>query len=138
MKVKKTILFFSIWVANGLAFSQNNSSDSLQNLLLTAQQDTLKHTILMEIGNHYQKNNPDSALFYHTQSFELAKKISPPEGELLQAASLRNKGWDFALKGDYNKALNLFDKSIKITEKYIQKNDLEIVKKAIKIQARPK
>ncbi|MCC7331243.1 MAG: tetratricopeptide repeat protein [Flavobacteriales bacterium] len=135
MKVKKIILFFSLWVANGLAFSQNNNLDSLQNLLMTVQQDTLKHTILMEIGNQQQKSNPDSALFYHTQSFELAKKISPPEGELLQAASLRNKGWDYALKGDYNKALNLFDKSIKITEKYIQNNDLEIVKKAIKIQA---
>lgn len=49
--------------------------DSMKTLLQSTKQDSIKVELLLNIGSHYEYNNPKIANKYHLESYELAKKI---------------------------------------------------------------
>ena len=63
------------------------NNDSLLHELGIAKEDTNKALLLIKIGNNYELNKPDSALYYYKASGDLSKKINYPEGVLKYIAN---------------------------------------------------
>ena len=85
----------------------------------TNNQDTAKINSLNVAGINFQRSNIDSAIYYHTKATDLAKKIND---NVLLGESLKNKGFDYYLLGDYTKAMNCFEQSLKLSEKVLNSN----------------
>src|SRR5215471_2243175 len=84
--------------------AQSNYIDSLQQLIVSGKDDTLKVQRLIDIGFHYLYANskPDSGLAYAGQALILSQKINYPIGE---AASYDILGQILCQLGDYVGAL---------------------------------
>ncbi|OFX61465.1 MAG: hypothetical protein A2046_00095 [Bacteroidetes bacterium GWA2_30_7] len=104
----------------------SNFLDSLQNLYNHATHDTTRIKLLNEdIGYYYETINPDSAIFYYQKALQLAEKNLKlqtsnlkPSFLSLQATTLRYIGIVLTNKGDYDKALEYDNKSLKLVLYY--------------------
>lgn len=107
--MKKKILFIVLlcWLFPPLG--QGQKIDSLEKVLLTAKEDTNKFNALLQLGNIFTNSNPDTAIYFHTQATLLAGKLKE---ELKKAEAIRATGWDNFLKGDYQKALSLYNRHL--------------------------
>ena len=76
--------------------------DSLLTELSTSEEDTLKVQILLELGNHYRYNLPDTALIYFQEGLKISEQLGSP---LLQANSKRYIGMVKESQGLYDEAL---------------------------------
>lgn len=56
------------------------NKDSLLQVLKTSKEDTNKALLMILIGNQYEKNQPDSALYYYKYAGDLSKKLNFPKG----------------------------------------------------------
>ena len=61
--------------------AQDNSTDSLKQLLSVAKEDTNKVQILISLGIAYQWSKPDSALMYGLKARELSQQLDYVDGE---------------------------------------------------------
>lgn len=87
--------------------------DSLLIELPKAQEDTNKVNLLRDISMAYYKINPNEGIKYGTQSLELAEKSNWKNGV---ANANRTLGSHYITESDYPKALEYFDKAVKIFE----------------------
>jgi serine phosphatase RsbU (regulator of sigma subunit) len=85
----------------------------------TNKQDTAKINSLNGTGINFQRSNVDSAIYYHNKATALAKKIND---DVLLGESIKNTGFDYYLNGDYTKAMNCFEQSLKISEIVLNSN----------------
>lgn len=89
---KSILLVFCIHVILfpriGVAQSQN-VLDSLMKVVNGSNEDTIKIEALLDLGNLYIYNLPDTALFYYEKALEISEQI---ESFRLQANSRRNIG----------------------------------------------
>jgi tetratricopeptide (TPR) repeat protein len=100
--------------------------DSLMKLLAGNLIDSTRCEALMLAGQHYSRNNPDSALFYWMQAKILAEKAmtNSPEGSAVRRTygrilsdALTNLGYLSNEKGDFQIALAYFDRGIEIQKR---------------------
>jgi len=82
--------------------AQQNTVDSLRQLLATTREDTSKVNLLNRLSWNFIETKPDSNLFYGNQALELSRKIHYTEGEIF---ALVNTSSGFTLGGNYSKAL---------------------------------
>src|SRR3990167_5777681 len=73
-------LVFAFLVINVLLYAQNNSIDSLKNLLHHPLPETQRVTILNSLFKKYLFIDPSIALQYATESFDLSQKINFTQG----------------------------------------------------------
>jgi tetratricopeptide (TPR) repeat protein len=93
MKLLKYILILF------LIFSYNlfsNNADSLE---------VIKY---LNIGNSFQNNNPDSALYYHFKAYSIKKIYS----KILRGEIYKQIGWDYFMISEYDKALLYLDTAL--------------------------
>ena len=79
-------IWFAIWlifIIPGILSAQETKVDSLQKELLNSRMDTARVDILISLASYYTNNRHDSALFYITQSIELAERIRYLHGILV-------------------------------------------------------
>ena len=98
---------------NDFIFSEDKKIDSLKDKFRVANSDTLRITILENIGLLYERVNGDSSLKYGLASIELARKIGniPREARALAGLSgvLREQG-------KFAEALDVLFEALKIAE----------------------
>ncbi|MEQ6121550.1 sensor histidine kinase [Reichenbachiella sp. MALMAid0571] len=109
-------LFFFFLIKNDKAYAQQNVIDSLQHVLVSAP-DSTAVLVLNELSWNYKNSNIDSALAYSQQAYLLAQKLGNKQ---LIAASLNSNGDNYRVKGEYDTALQILNKSAEI---YLSKND---------------
>ena len=107
---------FLIFLNCGLCRSQN--MDSLQLAFKTAKNDTTKLQVLIELSNQCQ---PNDILLYANPALELADKMLSDGSNLKyktikssKAGAFNNIGFFYNDHGDLKKALDYWDKSIKL------------------------
>ncbi|MFH2095562.1 MAG: hypothetical protein ABIJ16_07660, partial [Bacteroidota bacterium] len=98
-------------------------SDSLALLLEKARYDSIRVDIMLQMGYELYSFYPDSAVRYIEEALRLTKKnINVPEEgssdwkswQLLHARALRDYARKILVKGDYPKALDMFQESMAI------------------------
>ncbi|MCH8319004.1 MAG: tetratricopeptide repeat protein, partial [Bacteroidetes bacterium] len=105
------IILFPLLLAAIHAFALHDKSDSLRQVLKTAQNDTNKVNTLLTLGEELCLSQPDTALKYFQQALILARKINFQKGI---AEALGNVGYIYDQQGDPEKALEYFLQSLKI------------------------
>jgi len=94
--------------------AQDNTIDSLKQLLSVAKDDTDKVQILINLGRAYQWNKPDSAILYGLNARELSQQINYVDGELKIAFTLSEA---LCAKGNFSKALEIYLRAMQLAEK---------------------
>ncbi|MBI4648906.1 MAG: tetratricopeptide repeat protein [Bacteroidia bacterium] len=121
----KTGLTIIFTIVNLLLFAQNPKLDSLWNEYKNAKHDTIRIKFYLDIGDAYEYEKPDTALYYYHKAVELADKAtigsSAPAQTvsafaLLKATSLRYIGFIHSDQGSYAQAIEYYLKSLKIIE----------------------
>src|SRR5690606_28449729 len=81
-------------------FGEDSFLDSLKLLINPTQQDSIRFKGYFELGNYYQYNNPDTAIYFHGKAYEIANSIKGIDGEIKKIKSSREIAWDYYLKGE--------------------------------------
>ena len=80
------------------AFAQNKVLDSLKTVFTTLKKDSSRAKILLDIGNEYAQDHPDSELFKAQQALFISRRAKYVEGEL---RSLKEIAESYAQMGNY-------------------------------------
>jgi len=105
------------------AYAQNQAKiDSLNQVLKTTTQDTVKIKTLLEIGDQYEYPAPDTALIFYQKALKLAQKIKEQK---FIVKCFNYIGLVYVLqKGNFTKALKYFQKALKINKKLGDKREI--------------
>ena len=117
----KTLLLALFLTLSQLIFGQNKQLDSLYSRLETAEHDSIKLSLYLEIGIQIKNNIPDSTLFYYTKALNLAKENRRKKDE---ATVLRYFGLFYDDQGNYEEAFKYYRLSLKIFEEIKNKNGM--------------
>lgn len=113
----RCILLLIFFAFSQIVYAQNVSDgliDSLSNELNKASSDTEKVNLLNELSYTYLSANVNVSAKYAEQALELAKKINWSQGV---ATAYNRVGACLVVSKQYNKALDIFQKSLKILER---------------------
>ena len=99
--------------------AQDNTTDSLKQLLSVAKEDTNKVQILINLASVYKWNKPDSAILYGLKARELARQINYVAGEI-EATPVLSEA--LSAKGNFSQALEIDFKALKLAEKTGKQN----------------
>ena len=97
----------SLIFISGLSFTihaQNQSADSLNQLLKISNADTNRVNLLLKIAQTYFFSKPDTCLFYSEEALELARKLHFISGEV---TALNVSGEALRFIGNYPRALKM-------------------------------
>ncbi|HEY5122590.1 MAG TPA: hypothetical protein VIK14_02520, partial [Ignavibacteria bacterium] len=120
MKMKKYFVFIALLILiSHTNYAQNNTTDSLKQLLITEKSDTNRVLILAKLASTYWNSKPDSTMLLSQQGLTLARELKFSKGE---AVCLKNIGVVFETIGNYPKALEILLQALK---KYESINDEE-------------
>src|SRR5262245_44249276 len=111
LKVALCILVLS-HLAN-YALAQDAKIDSLKALLKTANEDTIKVNILLDLSKRLYSLEPGESIRLGNQANELAEKSGFKKGV---AYALKNIGLAYYTKGKYSETLGYWEESLKLFE----------------------
>lgn len=103
---KLKIIFTLSFVASQIV----GQVDSLRSKLLKLKTDSAIVRTLSAIGKEYQKQNADSAIYYHNAIINYVQKRNQ---KIYLIEALKDLGFDYYLKGDNLKAVEYFEKGLK-------------------------
>src|SRR4249919_1606603 len=112
--MKKIFLISSLLLLLIKVNAQDNTTDSLQQLLSAAKEDTNKVQILLDLASAYQWNKPDSAILYGLKARELSQQINYVDGEINVSFILSEA---LSAKGNFSKALEIALQARQLAEK---------------------
>lgn len=117
--------------------SQGQTLDSLKQALREVKHDTTLSRLFNKIGDCYENEKPDSAVYYYQLSFNTAAKHGSGEGiiiynnfRLLKSRALLNIGIVNASKGNHPKALENYSKALIILEEICTSKDKTLLSDA--------
>jgi tetratricopeptide (TPR) repeat protein len=84
--------------------AQQNTIDSLHQLLMTTKEDTARINLLNLIAARYQQSNPDSIMKYSNEALAMSLKMNYVEGEV---NAMRYQSAAFVLAGNFSTALEI-------------------------------
>jgi len=105
-----SLLLFTFFTAA----AQRKQIDSLKKLIATAQEDTTKDLLYVQLGALYIESKPDSAMLLFRQGEQLSRKLNFLRGE---SNAIDGEGNVFDVTGNYPKALSCYLVALKIDEK---------------------
>lgn len=91
------------------------NKDSLKQILRSMPADTAKVQMLIRIGQQYESNLPDSAVYFYGQANELSKQINYPAGELLY---ISNYTAVLNVQGRFDESLQLNRQAVNIAQRH--------------------
>lgn len=103
-------LFLSIWT---VFQSPKSFPDSIQNLISTTKDDSLKAVLLYDLGKHYYGIDQDTAIYFAKNSIQLAEKQGLNK---IKGNSLNIMGVALLIRSDYEDALTAHLEALKIRE----------------------
>ena len=89
--------------------------DSLINLLNTSEQDTNRVLLYISIGQQFENNHPDSAIYYYRLARDLSEELDYVTGTMKY---LSNITYVYNAQGLYDSSLVLTLEALKLAEKY--------------------
>jgi two-component system NtrC family sensor kinase len=104
-----SLLLFAFFIAG----AQRKLIDSLRAKLNRNLDDTTRVNTLLDISHDYYLSNPDSNIIFAQQAYELAEKYKLARK---QSRALNNMATGYATLGDYAKAIQMFYRSLRISE----------------------
>ena len=112
--MKKIIAFFILMIfAIGANAQKKNVSDSLNKLISTATEDTVKARLYSQLGNQYSNSRPDTALLLQEKAMQFAQSAHSVK---LEAMIFNNEGIAYYNTGNYPKALTCNFAALKLNE----------------------
>jgi len=134
MKVKSFLLAVLVFSSFLLNAQDYHKIDSLKNILKTLPEldgtnaDTTRMQICLDIGDLYKNHIPDSAIWWYASVADTiysTKKIKQfPEKSLLNSTALIYIGTVSLYQGDYPKAIEYYEKSMKTRKKLDDKQGI--------------
>ncbi len=116
-RLMKYLLFLSLQLLMILpASAQNHQLDSLSAAYARAKTDTSRVDILIELGDLYAQNKPDSELFKARQALFISRKAKYPMGE---RRALKQMAEAYQFMGNYPLALQFYLERLKLDEQYL-------------------
>src|SRR5205809_1523954 len=112
--MKKIFIISSLLLLLIKANAQDNTIDSLKQLLSVAKEDTNKVQILINLGYAYQWNKPDSAIVYGLKTRELSQQLNYIDGQIEVTLILSEA---LCAKGNFSKALEIGLEAMQLAEK---------------------
>ncbi|MBS1647658.1 MAG: tetratricopeptide repeat protein [Bacteroidetes bacterium] len=134
--IKKLFLFAITGLLFFCAKAQSKKIDSLLNVIKTSKEDSVRFSAYFELGVHFQGNNPDTALYFHAKALDEAKKIPGAEGALKKAEAISRIGVDYYFKGNLNRAMSIYQSSLRTVEKFLLDKRKNTQEKAQRLQAK--
>jgi signal transduction histidine kinase/CheY-like chemotaxis protein len=113
IRFKVVLCIFAFSYLGTHAFAQDEKIDSLRNLLKTANEDTIKVNILLDISKRLYSLDPDESIQLANQANDLAEKSGFKKGV---AYALKNIGLAYYTKGKYSETLGYWQHSLKLFE----------------------
>jgi two-component system sensor histidine kinase/response regulator len=113
--VLRSLISACLLSASLFCFSQQNQIDSLENLVKTTPNDTMKVWLLNRLVTSLREGDNNKALTYAHQAKELAEVLNYQRGLSL---ALENLGWLSYRKGDYSMAFQLATEALKMSENF--------------------
>jgi len=106
-------------------YSQESKTDSLNNLITITDDDTIKTESYIRLGKSFLKSNPDSAFVYFTKAVKLADKLIDEDADIdknrqligLKETAIYMQGLVVYYQYDYDRAINLWNKSLELSLK---------------------
>ncbi len=115
-------IFFSInLLLVTFVYGQKEQIDSLEKVLSKTNSNREKYDLLINIGQHYEKQSPQTAMKYYRQALSLAERLN---NDTLRANSLYNLAIAYDVSQKYKQAKELYRKSLRIYCK--QKDSIHI------------
>lgn len=110
--LKSSILILAISLGiSSQSVSQSNTADSLREELKTAQPDTNKIDLLLDLSKSIFRQKPDEAILYAEQASMLATELNYKER---LAYALKNIGLGYYIKGDFPEVMTNWKNSLRI------------------------
>jgi tetratricopeptide (TPR) repeat protein len=133
---KHKFILITITIINCFfCYAQNQTLDSLKLALKNAKHDTVKYNTLMRIGDYFTYSNSDTSIYYHNLAIEIANKLVGLDGILKKGQAIKENGTDFLIKGEYDKALSYYEKSLEISKNQALYHDKQFILKAKLLQS---
>lgn len=109
-----SIFVFILSFSSINAQNKSNTLDSLWNELRKAKNDTTSAELFIEIGDFYEAQIPDSAIYFYEKALNIAEKKNTKKYQSLKSISLLYIGIIYRSKGSFKEALDYFQMSLKI------------------------
>ncbi len=122
--LKKSVIFFFLLIAVLPALAQRYNHPAEKNNI-TAKKDTAQVKILNGLSFSLRESDPDLALQYSSQAYQLSRTLSYKKG---MGRAMGNSGWIYYRKGDFVKALEDSYEGLKLSER---EKDLEEVARSL-------
>ena len=106
--MQKLIVYIYFISVCTLCVAQNNESDSLKKVLLTAKEDTGKVNKLLQLSKDYMSSAPEEAISYSIQARDLAQKLKFKTGK---AYALKNIGMVYYNQTKYVETIEYWSQS---------------------------
>ncbi len=108
--MKTKIFLFSVYTLFCVsALAQVSPVDSLKNVINRSKNDSNKVNSFLELAQQYLRINQDTSIIYANSAIKLGKEINFYKGV---ANSYRQIAIVYYIKGEYDKAINNFEKSL--------------------------
>jgi signal transduction histidine kinase len=114
-ELSRIILLFLVPV---MSDAQQNFSDSLRKIFLTANNDSILYRAAIQLYDHYEESNRDTAFYYADQSVIISRRNNK---KINEAYSLNRKAYQEANLGKYAESLHSLLEAFTISENI--KND---------------
>jgi signal transduction histidine kinase/Flp pilus assembly protein TadD len=111
--MKRIACFFVVFTVFQSAWAQNNSIDSLKQVL-TGAEGVARISTMIELCWEYRFVNADTARQYGMQALELARQA---EIDILEVEALHNIGVTYEAQGDYTDALSYLEPALELRNK---------------------
>lgn len=145
MNFKTFIIIIIISIFPNILLGQSHKIDSLQKILKTIKNDSLKIIDFLKIANNFSElYKRDSALKYFNKAEQLSKQMSEESnnektetGKLFLASSLLNKGKFLYIFSELDKSEKILNETLEITEYLIRNSENQHLKtEAMKIEGK--
>lgn len=113
------LLLYTLYVKAGAQIAMNK--DSLLRLLPAAREDTAKVRLLIDIGNQYEWDDPETAGKYYLEAGDLSEKLEYKEGIIKFIA---NYTYLLNLRGQYDSSMLLNKRSVKLAMELNDKSQI--------------
>ncbi|MBX3256648.1 MAG: sensor histidine kinase [Chitinophagaceae bacterium] len=116
--VCRTLLLLLLLMATRPFFAQHipgSGKDSLRAALSLLPRDTAKVAAFIKLGQQYEYNSPDSAIFYYNQARDLSLELDYPEGIVKYASNITGI-WN--MQGQFDSSLQLNLRAVSLCEEH--------------------
>ncbi len=114
--MKNKLLIILFFLISPLFLPAQENEKQLLDYLERAPNDSAEIAALLDLASFYTYSSPEQAIHYFQQADSKIQQADNPEFEILRSTYFNKIGTYYTVKGDYLKALELFNKALKLMD----------------------